>query len=139
MSSNILVEKEKPLVKIVTYGTKRRIEIPKVDIWYSCKNLYNPYMEYPESTGLHKHVRKLALYADGRKGDVLVKNAIRIIENRTREKWFEFHNVLRIAFSCYGGKHRSVAIGEEVAVRLEAKGYRVEIEHLELSDVEKRR
>ena len=39
-----------------------------------------------------------------------------------------------IAFGCFGGKHRSVAVAEMTARRLRESGFHVEIEHTALRD-----
>ena len=45
----------------------------------------------------------------------------------------EGNSYLTVAFGCTGGRHRSVALAEEVGRRLEARGYRLRIQHRDVN------
>jgi UPF0042 nucleotide-binding protein len=46
---------------------------------------------------------------------------------------YKDRETLTIVFGCFGGKHRSVAIAEEVGRRLRLRGYEVGIKHRDIN------
>lgn len=127
MVSNINSEKT---IKIITYGTNdNKKQTPKTDINYNVKRFPNPFREFPDHDGLDNIVKEWLLEYDSVQEFII--EVIDYIEKCINKSSFEKPYMI-ISFSCYGGKHRSVVIAEEVATRLKEKGFRVEIEHLEL-------
>lgn len=130
MVSNINSEKT---IKIITYGINySRKQIPKTDISYNVKRFPNPFREFPDHDGLDNIVKEWLLKYDSVERFII--EVVDYIEKYINKSNFEKPYMI-ISFSCYGGKHRSVVIAEEVVARLKEKGFKVEIEHLELKGI----
>lgn len=106
------------------YGAPR-----EADLMFDVRCLPNPYYrpELRSLTGLDKAVADYVLDADETKGFVLRLNdmidymlPLYINEGKSR---------LVIAIGCTGGKHRSVALCEQLVVRLRGMGYVATVEH----------
>lgn len=103
------------------YGTK-----PEADMVIDCRGMSNPH-----------HVLSLKML-DGRSqavqdfvfGDRRARTSMTYVTSRLTSKTGVTNSV---AFGCYGGKHRSVALAERVADQLRAKGVPVEVKHLALA------
>jgi len=103
-----------------------------VDIVLDCRFLPNPHWiaELRPQTGLDEPVRQFVIeQATTREFlrrldhmfDLLLPAFVR-----------EGKSYLSVAFGCTGGRHRSVAIAEEVARRLRARGYELVVHHRDL-------
>lgn len=117
-------------VRLISYGTKYNIEL-KADIYYSCKRFPNPHNEYPNLNGLDEVVKEYVLNDECRR---FIIGLLCYILIKMKDKQYNdlYPQGLTIAFSCYGGKHRSVVVVEELAFRLREKGYEVGVEHRDL-------
>ena len=99
---------------------------------FDCRSLPNPYWDEalrPHS-GLEAPIREfmeghpeVSVFAEGAAGMVL--NAVRVYKER------EYTSMI-VAFGCTGGRHRSVYQAERLRTTLEAAGYRVKTNHLDV-------
>jgi UPF0042 nucleotide-binding protein len=124
-------------IKLISYGTKHGSI--QADITYSVKRFPNPYhtKRLRELTGLDQEVKDKVLNGDCRKfiddtvdyilGILGINKSINVY-NRYGDK-----DVITIAFGCYGGKHRSVVVVEELYKRLKEHNIKVEKEHRDLN------
>lgn len=121
------------IINIVSFGFKYGIPTD-CDLVFDVRFIPNPYYIAPMKlkTGKDEMVRKFVLDAGETKEfltklddmlDFLIPNYIK-----------EGKSQLDIGIGCTGGRHRSVAIADEVYKRLEGKMHRVVIEH---RDIEK--
>jgi RNase adaptor protein for sRNA GlmZ degradation len=78
-------------------------------------------------TGLDEQVRRYVLATPG------AHKVIESIADRAQALFRHYYDprllMLRVHIRCQGGRHRSVAVAEEVAVWLRARGVGVEVEH----------
>ena len=98
---------------------------PDADYIVDTRQLPNPYKHYKNQTGKDKNVQKFVLnkkamgyLADA---DILIYNALH-----------QGHESISLAFGCFGGKHRSVAMAEVLAAILKKAG-RVEVQTVHLN------
>ncbi|MHB8064890.1 MAG: RNase adapter RapZ [Ruminiclostridium sp.] len=121
------------IINIVSFGFKYGIPTD-CDLVFDVRFIPNPYYIAPMKfkTGKDEMVKEFVLNATETKGfltklddmlDFLIPNYIK-----------EGKSQLDIGIGCTGGRHRSVAIADEVFRRLEEKMHRVIIEH---RDIEK--
>jgi UPF0042 nucleotide-binding protein len=105
-------------IYLISYGDKYGTDVGSV------KHLPNPYNKYPNKTGLDKEVQDY----------VLIPGTIRYINNIFNyiTESPKLENV-SIGIGCYGGKHRSVVVVEELKRRLLEIGYKVEVIHRDLN------
>ena len=113
---------------VTSFGYKHGL--PRdVDLVFDCRFLPNPHWieELRPLTGLDEPVRDYVLGQDATREfllrldqllDVLLPAYVR-----------EGKSYLTVAMGCTGGRHRSVALAEEVARRLRARGYRLNVAH----------
>jgi len=120
-------------VSIVSFGFKYGIP-PDADLVFDVRFLKNPNYE-PELKpldGRSKEVREYVL-SDPTSREFL-RRLFGLIEFALPHYAKEGKPYLSIAIGCTGGRHRSVAIAEELAGFLQRRGYRVSIHH---RDIEK--
>lgn len=106
------------------YGAPR-----EADLMFDVRCLPNPFYQ-PELrplTGLDKQVADYVLEAEDTKGfvrrlDDMIDYMLPLYTNEGKSR-------LVIAIGCTGGKHRSVALVEQLGVWLKNKGYTVTVEH----------
>lgn len=119
-------EKESP-VRITSYGVLHGpaptpdAALVEVDLSAALRNPHHdPSMKY--KTGLDEDVRKHVLSTDGAAQiiDQALGRVSRALETTTPVEVHTF---------CRGGRHRSVAIAEEIAERLRDQGVQVEVVH----------
>ena len=113
---------------VTSFGYKHGL--PRdVDLVFDCRFLPNPHWieDLRPLTGLDEPVRDYVLGQDATREfllrldqllDVLLPAYVR-----------EGKSYLTVAMGCTGGRHRSVALAEEVARRLRARGYRLNVAH----------
>lgn len=130
MSNNIKT------IKLISYGTKHGSI--QADIIYSVIRFPNPYhtKRLRELTGLDQKVKDKVLNGDCRKfiddtvdyilGILGVAKSINVY-NKYSDK-----EVIVIAFGCFGGRHRSVVVVEELYRRLKEHNINVEKKHRDL-------
>ena len=109
------------LTRIVSFGYKHGLPTD-VDLVLDCRFLPNPYWvdELRPLTGLDASVRAHVLDRDAAR-DFLDRLGP-LLELLLPAYRAEGKAYLTIAFGCTGGRHRSVAIAEEVASRLRGQG-----------------
>ncbi|WP_113152760.1 RNase adapter RapZ [Nitratireductor sp. OM-1] len=107
-------------VKLVSFGFKYGppYDVKKI---VDCRPMKNPHnvTELRRLTGLDGRVQKY-VETDDRFGRTLQEALLGLNDGDT------------VAFGCYGGRHRSVAMVEMSAYRLRASGFDVEVHHREL-------
>lgn len=120
-------------VAITTYGVLHGAppegDMLTVDLSTALRNPHHdPAMR--EMTGLDKPVRDHVLATPGAR-EIVERTVGRI------EAAMTYHDprqeMVEVGVYCKGGRHRSVAIAEEVAVWLRARGIQTEIEHRDIS------
>lgn len=117
-------------VRLISFGYKYNNN-PVADIVYNIsKRLINPYNKYPHLCGLDNTVKQFVLTSKG--AEELVDSYVNYIDSYIN---LHIKDEFSIAIGCYGGKHRSVVIVEEVGRRLRERGFEVEILHRELEKV----
>lgn len=109
------------MITLISFGHK--FGEPEADRTMDCRSLKNPHSDpkMRNLTGMDDKVRKFVA-ADYRTPN-MVKHILSKIEDGET-----------VAFGCYGGRHRSVAMAEMVGEALKAKGDEVEIHHRELRE-----
>jgi RNase adapter protein RapZ len=109
------------LIKLISFGFKSNGKPAQATRVFDCRNLRNPFSApgLRAMTGKDEAVQRYVL-ADAQTSALLEAAELSAINGAT------------LAFGCFGGKHRSVALAETLAKRLRAKGLEVEIEHRSL-------
>jgi UPF0042 nucleotide-binding protein len=116
---------------IESFGFKHGLPLD-VDTVIDCRFLPNPHWieELREQTGLDGPVRDYVL------GQGVTKEFLErldaLLDLLLPAYAEEGKSYLTIAFGCTGGRHRSVAIAEEVAERLRTKGVSLRVQHRDL-------
>lgn len=110
------------MVSLISYGAKHNHELDGVDKVFSCHYINNPYNTkgLQEQNGLDESIQ-VFVWRD-KNAKYMYKEAILAVEEGAGT----------LAFECFGGRHRSVAMVEIVAEGLRDLGYRVNINHLSL-------
>jgi RNase adapter protein RapZ len=116
------------VVNVVTFGFKRGIP-PGSDLMFDVRFLDNPHFEpgLREQTGLDRDVREY-LEARPEYGEIvdrLTELLLWLLPKYRREH----RSYLSVAVGCTGGRHRSVAVGEEIKRRLDAADWPVRLTH----------
>ena len=113
---------------LLSFGYKNGLPLD-ADLVFDCRFLPNPYWvdELRPLTGLDAPVRDHVLSQDA--AGPFLDNLQTLLEQLLPAFVGEGKAYLTIALGCTGGRHRSVAIAEEVARRLRAGGHRVGVVH----------
>jgi UPF0042 nucleotide-binding protein len=116
------------LVTVITFGFKYNLPY-NLDLLFDVRFLPNPHFieELRPKTGLDPEV-KAYLEAQPEYG-TFYRKLRDFVEYLLPEYQKEMKSYLTIGVGCTGGKHRSVAIGQQLADDLAAAGYTVEIVH----------
>jgi RNase adapter protein RapZ len=120
-------------ISIVTFGYKYGVPY-NIDLLFDIRFLPNPHFvdELRKLTGLDK---KVVDYVQGSEiSKKFLKLLLNFIEFLIPQYEYEGKTYLTIAIGCTGGRHRSVAIGEEVARFVKNLGYSPMMTH---RDIEK--
>ena len=116
---------------VISFGYKYGLPVD-ADIVVDCRLLPNPHWvpELRPLTGLNPQVRDYVFAQDGAREfvDAYADLLHRYEEGYTREG----KHYATLAVGCTGGKHRSVAIAEELAGRLRGDGVDVRVVHRDL-------
>jgi RNase adapter protein RapZ len=109
------------MIKLISFGHK--VGTPEADIHVDCRPLKNPHGDpkLRPLDGRDAPVRKFV--AD----DYRTPNLLKSVVNKAQDGQ-------TIAFGCFGGRHRSVAMAEMAGESLKAAGHKVEIHHRELRE-----
>jgi RNase adapter protein RapZ len=116
---------------LVSFGYKHGLPLD-ADLVFDCRFLPNPYWvdELRPHTGLDDQVRDYVLGQEA--AGPFLDNLEAMLRQLLPAYVAEGKAYLTIALGCTGGRHRSVAIAEEVAARLRAAGHRVGVLHRDL-------
>ncbi len=116
------------VVNVISFGFKNGIPLD-VDLVFDVRFLPNPYYEnaLKHKTGMNKEVKDFVL--GFKQTTQFLKKLEDMIKFLIPHYIEEGKNQLIIAIGCTGGKHRSVAIAEEVGKFLKEANYRVAISH----------
>ncbi len=118
-------------VTLMSFGYKYGLPVD-ADLVVDCRLLPNPHWveELRPFTGLDEVVRD---YVFAQKGAAeFVDTYTRLLRLYEEGYVREGKPYATVAVGCTGGKHRSVAIGEELAARLRADGVEVDVVHRDL-------
>lgn len=109
------------MIRLISFGHK--FGEPEASRHIDCRSLKNPHSDprMRPLSGLDTKVRRFV--ADDHRTPTMLKNVVNSAQDGET-----------IAFGCYGGRHRSVALAEMVGEALKAKGAQVEILHRELRE-----
>ena len=120
---------DEPLrVNVVSFGFKNGIPAD-ADYVVDVRFLHNPHWvpDLRPLTGLDTAVKDYVLKADG--AMAFVEGYADLLDMAlTRYRAHDKHSVT-VAVGCTGGKHRSVAVSEELAARLADKNFSVRVTH----------
>ncbi len=115
-------------INVVTFGYKHGLPLD-VDLVFDCRFLPNPHWieELRPLTGLDAPVRDYVLSQHGTREflDELDRLFALLVPGYEREG----KSYLSIALGCTGGRHRSVAIGEQLGQRFRRLGHRTAVHH----------
>ena len=120
-------------VTLLTFGFKYGLPAES-DLVFDVRFLQNPYFveELREGTGLDPEVRDYVLGQEETGGFLRLFRQVADFLLPLYEA--EGKSYLTIAIGCTGGRHRSVAVAEAIAIRLRGRGWAVGVTH---RDVEK--
>ncbi len=116
---------------VVSFGFKHGIPLD-VDLVFDCRFLPNPYWD--ESlrplSGRDGSVREFVM--DSPESSQLLDNISSLLDLVMPAYLREGRSYLTIAIGCTGGRHRSVVLAEELARRVEERGYRADVFHRDI-------
>jgi UPF0042 nucleotide-binding protein len=116
---------------VLSFGYKHGMPLD-VDLVFDCRFLPNPHWE-PELrplSGQDDDVRNYVL--DRPSAKRFLTDIEQLFEHLLPEYESEGKSYLTVAFGCTGGRHRSVAIAEHVAERLEGGGWKPRVRHRDI-------
>jgi UPF0042 nucleotide-binding protein len=113
-------------INVLSFGYKYGIPVDS-DLVLDCRFIPNPHWipELRPLTGLTKEVSNKVLTSEG--VSEFVKSYVGVIRQMMPGYLREGKKYVTIAIGCTGGKHRSVAIAEEIAKRLSSEKSVIEI------------
>ena len=112
-------------VKLTSFGYKHGV--PQADIVISAKKLPNPYHDprLHKLNGRDAEVQEFV--TESHEGNRFVERAYSYICNHEN-----YYDKVEVAIGCVGGKHRSVAVVEELAMWLDGAGHELEWFHRDI-------
>lgn len=115
-------------ISVSSFGYKRGLPLD-VDLVFDCRFLPNPHWvpELRALSGLDEPVQKFVL--DHELADDSLDDLAALIDRLLPAYVAEGKSFLSIAFGCTGGRHRSVAMSQAFAKRLEARGHPSTVTH----------
>jgi RNase adapter protein RapZ len=118
-------------VTVVSFGFKYGIPVDS-DFVADMRFLPNPHW-VPELRPMTGRDEEVASYVKERPGaQDFLDQYLPVLETAAKGYLNEGKRFLTVAVGCTGGKHRSVAMTEEIAVRLRARGYDTRATHRDL-------
>ena len=113
-------------INVLSFGYKYGIPVD-ADLLLDCRFIPNPHWipELRPLTGLEPQVSQQVLQSEG-VADFL-KSYIQVIQKMIPGYLREGRKYVTIAIGCTGGKHRSVAVAEEIARQLQSPSHDLEI------------
>jgi len=123
--------KEELSVSIISFGYKYGLPID-ADLLMDVRFLPNPYydLKMRPLTGLEKKVRDFVLKSDPTRE--FLRRYTALLRFLMPNYLNEGKKHLSIAIGCTGGRHRSVVIAENIAKRLKAEGYHINLSHRDI-------
>lgn len=116
---------------VMSFGYKHGLPLD-VDLVFDCRFLPNPHWE-PELRPLSGQDAEIVQYVLERpSAERFVDDLDQMLTHLLPEYQVEGKSYLTVAFGCTGGRHRSVAIAEHVAKRLEASGWKPRVDHRDI-------
>lgn len=118
-------------VRVVSFGFKYGIPVD-ADFVADMRFLPNPHW-VPELRALTGQDPDVAAYVKGRPAaEPFLEQYVPLLETVAEGYLNEGKRFMTVAVGCTGGKHRSVAMTEEIAARLRADGFEVRATHRDL-------
>ncbi len=116
---------------VASFGYKHGLPLD-TDLVIDCRFLPNPYWvdELRELTGQDEAVRRYVLEQEVT--DDFLRELSDLLLLLLPAYVREGKSYLTVAFGCTGGRHRSVAIAEQVAARLSEAGFRPKVAHRDI-------
>lgn len=116
------------LFSIVSFGYKRGIQLD-ADLVFDMRFLPNPFYipELKEETGQSEAVRQFIFHFP--EAAYFLDQTSQMLSYLEPYYLREGKRTLLVAFGCTGGKHRSVAMAEAMAEKLQRMGYPVSLSH----------
>lgn len=117
---------------VMSFGYKHGLPLD-VDLVLDCRFLPNPHWveELRPLTGLDEPVQRYVL--DKADTKAFLKNLKRLLDQLLPAYVKEGKSYLTVAFGCTGGRHRSVAIAEEIAEHLQKRGFAPSTTHRDVA------
>ena len=118
-------------MSILSFGFKHGI--PQLsDLVFDARFLPNPYFEpdLRDSTGIENSVAEFVL--QNKEAEKLIEHVMAYLEEFRPCYAREGKSHLTVGIGCTGGRHRSVAIAEEIGKRLQDKGLSLAVRHRDL-------
>ena len=117
--------------RVISFGYKHGLPVD-VDLVLDCRFLPNPHWveELRPLTGQDDAVRRYVL--DQSAAAAFLDHLDGLLELLLPAYVEEGKSYLTLAFGCTGGRHRSVAIADEVAARLRGRGVEPTVEHRDI-------
>jgi UPF0042 nucleotide-binding protein len=118
-------------VSVMSFGFKHGVPLD-VDNLFDCRFLPNPHWDehLRPLTGLDDDVRHFVL--DRPQAQDFVERVDALLELVVPASLEEGKSYFTVAVGCTGGRHRSVVIAEELARRIEARGFCPSVHHRDL-------
>jgi len=125
-------ERGKLSISVTSFGFKYGVLLD-ADLVFDVRFIPNPYYipELKEHSGLEKDVREYVF--KWTQTQIFIGKTIEMLEFLIPNYVTEGKTRLVIGIGCTGGKHRSVAIAEEIGNILKKNGHRVLVDHRDLS------
>ena len=125
-------ERSKLSISVTSFGFKYGVLLD-ADLVFDVRFIPNPYYipELKEHSGLQKDVEDYVFKWS--QTQIFIGKTIEMLEFLIPYYVTEGKTRLVIGIGCTGGKHRSVAISEEIGRILEKNGHRVLVDHRDLS------
>jgi UPF0042 nucleotide-binding protein len=118
-------------VTVTSFGFKYGIPVD-ADFVADMRFLPNPFW-VPELRALTGRDEEVAGYVKGQPGaEQFLEAYLPVLDQVAQGYLVEGKRFMTIAIGCTGGKHRSVAMTEEISTRLAAAGYDVRARHRDL-------
>lgn len=113
-------------INVLSFGYKYGIPVDS-DLVLDCRFIPNPHWipELRPLTGLTQEVSSKVLSSEG--VTEFVKSYVNVIRQMMPGYLREGKKYVTIAIGCTGGKHRSVAIAQEIAKQLSSENFEIEI------------
>ena len=119
------------IVNVVSFGYKYGLPI-SCDLMFDVRFIPNPFYvpELRNYTGNDERVKEYVLYADETK--TFLAKLFDLLQFLLPLYQIEGKKTLTIGIGCTGGKHRSVAIANELVRQLNVIGYKPSLEHRDI-------